>query len=292
MKLLITGAHGQVGSDLVTLAIAAGYIVSAASRSELDISQQSIVTSFLEDIKPDLVINAAAYTAVDKAEEEQDLAYAINRDGAKYLAIACARQNIPLFHISTDYVFDGTQAEPYKETDTPSPLGVYGNSKWQGEEAIREQLHDYIILRVAWVFGEHGNNFVKTMLRLGNERDSLSIVADQSGGPTPAKNIAETLITLARQYQESKTLKWGTYHYCGSPQTTWFDFADNIFRQAKDLNLLNKNIKLTPITTEQYPTAAKRPANSMLDCSAIKATFNINMPDWRMALKTILTNLQ
>ena len=292
MKILITGANGQVGSELVSLARQGNYTVLAATRTELDISQTQSVDDYIAENQPDIVINAAAYTAVDKAEEESDIAYAINRDGAKYIAIACARHNIPLFHISTDYVFDGSQAEPYKETDTPSPLGVYGNSKWQGEEAVRKQLQQYIILRVAWVFGAHGNNFVKTMLRLAKERESLNIVADQFGGPTPAKNIAETLITLAEKYRENKNLDWGTYHYCGSPRTTWFDFAENIFLQANKIGILNKAMQITPITTDQYPTAAQRPTNSMLDCSKIKNTFNIDMPGWHMALKTTLTALQ
>lgn len=291
MKLLITGAQGQVGTELVSYANAAGYIVFAATRTELDITQAELVSSYIEEIKPDIVINAAAYTAVDKAEEDQELVYSINRDGAKHLATACARQAIPLFHISTDYVFNGTQAEPYKESDTPSPLGVYGNSKWQGEEAIREQLQHYIILRVAWVFGAHGNNFVKTMLRLGQERDSLNIVSDQSGGPTPAIHIAQTLLALVELYEKNKKLEWGTYHYCGSPRTTWYNFANTIFQRANKFGVRTKNIQLTPITSEQFPTAAQRPKNSMLDCSKIKNTFNIEMPDWHFALDEILRNL-
>lgn len=292
MKILITGAQGQVGSELVIMAGEAAYTVVAASRSVLDITQAEKVITCFQQVKPDIVINAAAYTAVDKAENEQDIAYAINRDGAKNLAVACSLHNIPLLHISTDYVFDGTNAEPYSENDTTSPLGVYGQSKWQGEQAIRDNMAHYIILRVAWVFGTHGNNFVKTMLRLGKERDTLGIVADQFGGPTPASAIAKTLITLANLYRKNNTLEWGTYHYCGAPQTTWYDFAINIFQQAKDSGLFEKELQLNPITTEQYPTPARRPQNSMLDCSKIKTTYNVEMPDWRLALKDMLLKLK
>lgn len=292
MKILITGAHGQVGSELVIVANKHGYDVIAASRSELDITQEKDVLATIQQTQPDIVINAAAYTAVDKAEEEQDIAYAINRDGAKNIALACAKQSIPLLHISTDYVFNGSQDEPYSETDTVSPLGVYGKSKWDGEESIREHMEQFIILRVAWVFGSQGNNFVKTMLRLGNERDELNVVADQFGGPTPAKYIADTLISLATLYKKEKKLKWGIYHYCGTTKTTWYDFAKEIFEQANKIELLNKNIQVNPITTTQYPTPAKRPKKSMLDCSRIYDTFGIKMPDWKIALKEVLADLK
>ena len=292
MKILITGAHGQVGKELTHIATERGYEVLAAGSTELDITQAQNVERYINNFKPDIVINAAAYTAVDKAEEEQNLAYAINKNGAQNIASACKSLNIPLLHISTDYVFDGSNSEPYKEEDNVSPLGVYGKSKWQGEEAIRLNLTNHIILRVAWVFGTHGNNFVKTMLRLGNERDELNVVADQYGGPSPAKNIAETLIDLVADYQKNKILKWGTYHYCGRLKTSWYDFAREIFNQAFDMGLLDKKIKVHPITTAEYPTAAKRPGNSMLDCSKLKTTFNIEMPDWKKSLQQVLIELK
>lgn len=292
MKILITGAQGQVGKELSTLANTHGYNVIAAGRSELDITQASKVNDYLNQHQPDIIINAAAYTAVDKAEQEQAIAYAINYEGAKNIATTCATLSIPLLHISTDYVFDGSKAEPYNEDDDVSPLGVYGDSKWKGEEAIRENLNNAIILRVAWVFGAHGNNFVKTMLRLAKERDELNVVADQFGGPSPAKNIAETLIKLVEKYQETKTLQWGTYHYCGSPKTTWYEFATEIFKQANKKGLINKKIKVNPITTAQYPTPAKRPKNSMLNCSKIKNIFEIDLPNWRNALNVVLSELK
>jgi dTDP-4-dehydrorhamnose reductase len=289
---LITGARGQVGKELSTIANTHRYNVIAAGRSELDITQASKVNDYLKQHQPDIVINAAAYTAVDKAEEEQAIAYAINHDGAKNIATTCATLSIPLFHISTDYVFDGSKAEPYNEEDDVSPLGVYGDSKWQGEEAIREKLNNAIILRVAWVFGAQGNNFVKTMLRLAKERDELNVVADQVGGPSPAKDIAETLIKLVEKYHKNKNLQWGTYHYCGSPKTTWHEFATEIFKQANKKGLINKEIKVNPITTAQYPTPAKRPKNSMLNCSKIKNIFEIDLPNWRNALNVVLSELK
>ena len=292
MKILITGANGQVGKELGKVARNIGYDVIAASREELDITKEIIVNNYINKHHPDIIINAAAYTAVDKAEDEQDIAFAINRDGAKNLAVVCKQENIPLLQISTDYVFDGSKDEAYREEDDVSPLGIYGESKWQGEEAIRSSLTKHIILRVAWVFGAHGNNFVKTMLRLGNERDELNVVADQYGGPSPAKNIAETLIELVSDYQKNKTLKWGTYHYCGNLKTSWYDFSREIFNQAFEMGLLDKKVKVNPITTAEYPTAAKRPENSMLDCSKLKTTFNINMPDWKKALQLVLIELK
>ena len=292
MNVLITGAQGQVGKELSLIATEKGFNVVAAARADLDITHFENVENYIHKIQPDIVINAAAHTAVDKAEDEQDFAFSINSDGAKNIALACAKQNIPLLHISTDYVFDGSKIEPYTEKDEVSPLGVYGTSKWQGEEAIRQNLTQHIILRVAWVFGAQGNNFVKTMLRLGQDRDELNVVADQFGGPSPAKDIAHTLITLVEQFQKSKSLDWGTYHYCGSAKTTWYDFAVEIFEQAFELGILNKKVKVNPITTAEYPTPAKRPSNSMLDCSKIEATFGIEMPKWKNALKLVLIELK
>jgi len=268
VKILITGAEGQVGKELVTIAKQHNYDVVSAGRVELDITQVKNVAYYIQSSKPDIVINAAAYTAVDKAEEEQAIAYAINRDGVDNLATICVKQ------------------------DNVSPLGIYGDSKWQGEEAIREHLSQYIILRVAWVFGAYGNNFVKTMLRLAKDRDELNVVADQFGGPSPAKSIAKTLINLVDIYQKDKELQWGTYHYCGTEKTNWCDFAKEIFRQANDKGLMNKEIRVNSITTAEYPTLAKRPQNSMLNCEKIKNTFEIDMPDWHEGLNKVLTKLQ
>ena len=292
MKILITGAQGQVGKELVSIANQRGFDVIAAGQTELDITQLKNIESYVEVHQPDLVINAAAYTAVNKAEEEQDITYAINRDGTANLAAVSKEKNIPLLHISTDYVFDGTKSEAYSENDAVSPLGVYGISKWQGEETIRQTLPEHIILRVAWVFGAQGNNFVKTMLRLAKDRDELSVVADQFGGPSPAKDIAKTLIILAEQYQKEKTLEWGTYHYCGDEKVSWCGFAKEILKQAKEQGLIEKDIKVNAITTAEYQDPTKRPANSMLDCEKIKNTFGIEMPSWKESLNQVLTELK
>ena len=284
MKILITGAQGQVGKELVSIANQRGFDVIAAGQTELDITKLKNIKSYFEVHQPDLVINAAAYTAVNKAEEEQDITYAINRDGAANLAAVSKEKNILLLHISTDYVFDGTKSEAYSENDAVSPLGVYGISKWQGEETIRQTLPEHIILRVAWVFGEQGNNFVKTMLRLAKDRDELSVVADQFGRPSSSKDIAKTLIILAEQYQKEKTLERGTYHYCGDEKVSWCGFAKEILKQAKEQGLIEKDIKVKAITTADYHDPTKRPANSMLDCEKIKNTFGIIMlgeyQDW------------
>ncbi len=292
MKILITGAQGQVGKELVSIANQRGFDVSAAGQTELDITQLKNIESYVEVHQPDLVINAAAYTAVNKAEEEQDITYAINRDGTANLAAVSKEKNIPLLHISTDYVFDGTKSEAYSENDAVSPLGVYGISKWQGEETIRQTLPEHIILRVAWVFGAQGNNFVKTMLRLAKDRDELSVVEDQFGRPSPAKDIAKTLIILAEQYQKEKTLEWGTYHYCGDEKVSWCGFAKEILKQAKEQGLIEKDIKVNAITTAEYQDPTKRPANSMLDCEKIKNTFGIEMPSWKKSLNQVLTELK
>lgn len=291
MNILITGAQGQVGREITTVAKERGFNVLATGRNDLDITKLKNVKDYIQSHDVDIVINAAAYTAVDKAEEEHELAYAINQSGAENLARLCREKDIPLLHLSTDYVFNGTTIDAYNEDDAVSPLGIYGKSKWQGEEVIRELLPQHIILRVAWVFGAQGNNFVKTMLRLAEDRDELNIVADQFGGPSPANNIAETLILLINKFKKNKTLAWGTYHYCGTEKTSWSDFAKEIFYQAKEQGLINKEIKINAITTEQYPTPAKRPANSMLNCSKIKNTFDIEMPDWKKSLKQVLTDL-
>ena len=291
-SILLAGAQGQVGHEIASIAKTRDIVMHAFDRQGLDISNAAAVEIKIAETQPSLIINAAAYTAVDKAEEEFDKAYAVNRDGPQNLAQACRTNNIPLLHISTDYVFDGAKQGAYTEADPISSLGIYGDSKWQGEERVRQQLEQYIILRVAWVFGAHGHNFVKTMLRLGKERSELRVVDDQYGGPTPARYIAATLMTLAEKYRDSGNLEWGTYHYCGAPATTWYGFAKEIFSQAHGLGMLDKLVKVTPITTEEYPTPAKRPANSILECTKIRSTFSIDQPDWRIGLKQVLAEIQ
>jgi len=288
MRVLVTGAEGQVGSELILEGEKRGIQMLATNRAELDITQQDAVNNFIQTQKPDILINAAAYTAVDKAESEPKLAYALNRDGAANLAQACADNNIPLMHISTDYVFDGKKEGAYTETDTPNPQCVYGKSKLEGDQAIESILEQYLILRVSWVFGANGNNFVKTMLRLRKEREVINVVADQRGGPTPAGAIAATLLTLTKRWDNEETIYWGTYHYSGQPATTWKEFAEVIFKQAEELGMIEKRPVVESISIDEYPTPAVRPLNSVLDCSKLDKQFYLNQPDWRIGLRQVL----
>lgn len=290
-SIAVVGAQGQVGTELCREAEKMAITVHALGRHDLDITNPVAVNDCVARLSPTVVINAAAYTAVDKAEQESELAFAVNETGADNLARACQQENIPLLHISTDYVFDGAKPGPYCESDPASPLGAYGQSKWQGEEKIRAALTAHIILRVAWVFGAHGHNFVKTILRLSQSHEQLRIVDDQKGGPTSAQSIAKTLLQLATQYREHGSLKWGTYHYCGQPATTWCGFAKQIVSQAGELNMLEKAITVLPITTDEYPTPAKRPMNSVLDSTMLTANFAITPPDWRQDLQQVLNEL-
>jgi dTDP-4-dehydrorhamnose reductase len=289
MKVLVTGANGQVGTELIQRGQQLGLEMIALVRPDLDITNQVDVNHFISKHAPDIVINAAAYTLVDKAETEMDLAYAVNRDGPAYLAEACAASNIPMLHISTDYVFDGEQESAYLETDSPNPNTIYGKSKLEGDNAVSNALPEHIILRVAWVFSASGNNFVRTMLRLGNERGELSVVNDQHGCPTWAGDIANTLLTMTQQYRDKGALPWGTYHYNGAPVTHWYGFAETIFERALKLGLIENTPGLHTINTEQYPTPAQRPANSALNCNKIKQQFVIDAPDWRIGLNNVLS---
>jgi len=289
MKLLITGAEGQVGTELLRRGRTMGLQILATDTQELDITQAGQVTDYICRESPDIVINAAAYTAVDKAEEETELAFAVNRDGPAHLAIACAEKSIPLLHISTDYVFDGKKESAYIEDDEPNPTGVYGKSKLAGELAVADHLSQYIILRVAWVFAASGHNFVKTMLRLGAERDELNVVADQHGAPTWAGDIANVLLTIAIRYRDDLDVAWGTYHFIGQPATTWHEFATTIFEEAMALKLLENKPAVHAISTEQYPTPTARPKNSVLNCQKINHIFGINQPDWKVGLISVLS---
>lgn len=288
MKILVTGANGQVGHCLKQQLIEQDFDVVALTRSELDISDANAVDACIAAIKPAVIINAAAYTAVDKAEQEHELAYAINRDGAANLARAAKEIDAAILHISTDYVFAGDARGSYREIDATAPQGIYGKSKLAGEQAVVAANDKHIILRTAWVFGEHGNNFVKTMIRLGNNRDALGIVADQEGGPTYAGDIAAALIRIVKHYTAGNQTAWGIYHYSGLPHTSWFGFAQYIFAEVAEAGLYEKTIpQLNAITTADYPTPAKRPANSKLDCSKLAQTFGITPSDWQTALKNI-----
>ncbi len=292
MKILLTGGSGgQVGSEFIELVASQHIELISLTAQQLDITQQEAVNEKVASYQPDIVVNAAAYTAVDKAEDTQDIAYAVNRDGTTHLANACKQANIPLLHISTDYVFDGKQDTPYTETDLPTPDSVYGKSKWEGEESLRSLHAKHIILRTSWVFSPFGNNFVKTMLRLADKQE-LNVVADQWGAPTSAKSIAQTLLTLCLRYNDKQTLPWGTYHFSGSPNCTWHQFAQTIFTQAQSESLIEQNVTVNAITTEQYPTRAKRPENSTLDCNKILSTLGIPTPNWETDLHEMIRQLK
>jgi dTDP-4-dehydrorhamnose reductase len=290
MKLLITGSKGQLGWELCKQAKEQGLSLIPLDLPDFDITDQTAVFSAVTRSHADIVINAAAYTAVDKAESEPELAFAVNRDGPSYLAPACAGVHIPLIHISTDYVFDGKKTGPYLETDPVAPIGVYGKSKAEGEVDVRRQLKEHIILRTSWLCGIHGNNFVKTMLRLGKEREELRVVDDQHGCPTFAADLAEAILIIAGQVDEQKETAWGTYHYCGAGSTTWFGFASKIFEIAKNHDTL-KLKRIMPITTSEYPTPAKRPTNSVLDCTLLTQKFNILQYPWEESLTRMLNLL-
>ncbi len=285
MRVLITGCHGQVGYSLTEkLSKDKEITVLALDRDRLDITNEEAVNASVVEFQPSVIINAAAHTAVDKAEEEVELSYAINRDGPKYLAQAAQNVGAAILHISTDYVFAGNKIGEYTESDITNPQGVYGESKLAGEIAVAEVCDKHVILRTAWVFGENGNNFVKTMLRLGVNRDALNIVGDQFGGPTYAGDIAEALIQIAKHITQGDSIEYGVYHFAGLPHVNWYEFAEAIFDTALEQGVINKKPNLTSITTEQYPTPAKRPNNSRLSTFKINNAFSIVASDWKTAL--------
>tara|TARA_R110002033_G_C3882539_1_gene238116 strand:- start:1571 stop:2446 length:876 start_codon:yes stop_codon:yes gene_type:complete len=287
MKILIAGKNGQVGRCLVDLLEAQNELTFLAlGREELDITDPIQVDKIVSEFQPNIIINAAAYTAVDKAEQESELANAINKDGPQNLAHAANKVNAAIIHISTDYVFDGDNTESYTESDVTAPQGEYGRSKLAGEQAVVQVCPKHIILRTAWVFGEHGNNFVKTMLRLAKTRESLGVVADQFGGPTYAGDIANAIITISKQIARDSHV-YGIYHFCGFPHVNWHTFAEKIFEIALEQNVHVQPIQVNPITTLDYPTPAKRPANSRLNCDKIHNEFGIKQSDWQAALVRI-----
>lgn len=282
LKILLTGAQGQVGREVLALATPALEIFPYA-KADLDIRELQKLRAVVELHRPAVVINTAAYTAVDKAEQEQDLAYAVNRDGVKNLALVCKELDIPLIHVSTDYVFDGGKAGPYVETDARAPLNHYGASKAEGEKVLQETWEKHFILRVSWVFGQYGHNFVKTILRLAAERPQLRIVADQVGYPTAASDLAKTLLILAERAVQ-KNPHWGIFHYRGDRPVSWFDFAKTILKHDANFQME----KLQPITTAEFPTPAKRPQNSLLAMDKIQKTYGIAPSAWERELERIL----
>ncbi|MGI1669186.1 MAG: dTDP-4-dehydrorhamnose reductase [Neptuniibacter sp.] len=289
-RVLLTGAKGQLGSLLLEYLREAGCEVKGGDVGELDITDlESVMRN--QDWSPDIIVNAAAYTAVDNAESEEELAYAVNALGVKNLLVLSQELKSPLINVSTDYVFDGQASSPYRVEEKTSPLGVYGRTKRAGEEFLEASDHSFINIRTSWVFGENGNNFVKTMLRLGKDRDSLSIVADQRGCPTYAGDLAKAILVIVHRYRNDGFFANGHYHFCGNEEVSWFEFAETIFEVANAAGVLKRRPTLTPIPTSEYPTPAARPAYSVLDCSKISGVYDIEPSDWNNALNKIIPEI-
>ena len=289
MRLLVFGKTGQVGHELLRIR-EPGVTMLGLGRAEVDLERPADVARAVREAGCDIVVNAAAHTAVDQAESEPESAFAINRDAPGAMAAACAERGIPLIHISTDYVFDGGKAGAYTEDDPVNPMGVYGASKEAGERAVREALTRHVILRTSWVFSAHGRNFVKTMLRLGADRPELRIVADQHGCPTAAADIAAAVVAVARRLDAGGDGLYGTYHYSGAGRTTWHGFASAVFDLRREIAGTEPPV-LHAITTADFPTPAKRPANSELNCSKIAQRLGVEAADWRGSLAKVMREL-
>ncbi|PKL43500.1 MAG: dTDP-4-dehydrorhamnose reductase [Candidatus Riflebacteria bacterium HGW-Riflebacteria-2] len=284
-KILIVGMGGQLGFELVR-SCPGGCRLVAPTVAELDITDRAAVINYVTAEKPAAIINCAAYTAVDKAESEPDKAFAVNQTGPQYLAEAAKETGALLVHISTDFVFSGAQGRPYRPDDQPNPLSVYGKSKLAGENEVLASGARALIIRTAWLYSSHGNNFVKTMLRLMGERDSLGVVADQTGTPTWAASLAELIWRLIDKQAT------GTLHWSDAGTASWYDFAVAIYEEATALGLLNRPVQIKPITTADYPTPAARPACSVLDKSAAYAAADLQPVHWRANLRKMLTELK
>lgn len=279
--ILIFGKTGQVATELQKLLPEATFL----GRDEADLTDPLECGRRIREIKPEAVINAAAYTAVDKAEEDEDTAALVNGEAPTQMAKACAEFGIPFVNISTDYVFDGAGEVAFAPDHPTGPLGAYGRTKLMGEQGVAAAGGAFAILRTSWVFSAHGGNFVKTMLRLAETRDKLTVVGDQIGGPTPARDIAKACVIIADRLKTDPNTA-GTYHFSGAPDVSWADFAREIFAQA------GKTVAVEDIPTSAYPTPAKRPGNSRMDCGTTKAVFGVDRPDWREGLAIVLSDLE
>ena len=292
MHITIIGANGQVGYALKSALAKAGYNVLALQRQELDLANLVRLPAQLSQLpKTDCLINAAAYTAVDLAETERDLALAINASALELLSIFCHNSHIPLIHYSTDYVFNGCNTVPYQETDPTSPINHYGYTKLKGEQTIASTLPHHIIIRTSWVFGRHGKNFVKTILKLAQKKHTLNIVADQTGCPTSADDLARITTEIIPQLKTPNFNAWGLYHYASKPHLTWFALAQYSIERARELGLPLILETLNPIPTTEYPTPAKRPHYSILDTRAIEETFKIQGGQWHNEVDVIIEDL-
>lgn len=295
-KVLVTGVTGQVGHEVSRL-LRKEFSVKAAGRKdagdvEIDLSRPETIADAIERVQPDYIVNCAAYTQVDRAESDRDMAYLINSEAPCELAKSAVKLGIPLIHFSTDYVFDGSGEKPHVEAETTGPLNVYGESKLAGERAIIASGCNYVILRTSWVFSDRGANFVKTMLRLGRERKELGVVADQFGAPTSALALANSVKAVVNCLESRPSADIaGVYHCACEGETTWHGFAQEIFRLAKACGMPISIENVAPLPTDAYPTPAKRPRNSRLNCDKFAATFDFRMPDWREALAEVVMSL-
>lgn len=296
-RILVTGKDGQVGFELQRVLGELGTVI-AVGRAECDLARPDAIRALIGKVNPDIVVNPAAYTAVDKAESDRDLAYAVNADAAQVLAHECARRDALLIHYSTDYVFDGKKDGPYSEDDATGPHSIYGKSKLAGEEAIRAVGGKHLILRTSWVFGVHGANFLKTILRLAAERDSLRIVADQFGAPTSARMIADATAAILRGLKDpvlqGAAPACGTYHLAAAGETSWHGYAEFVVRNARELGMVLAldPSAIAPIATADYPLPAPRPSNSLLNTSKLQSTFGVGLPDWKTGVTDVLNQLK
>ncbi|MBI4949834.1 MAG: dTDP-4-dehydrorhamnose reductase [Deltaproteobacteria bacterium] len=287
MKVLVTGANGQLALDLIPLLESGGHTVAGFDSRSLDITDPERVGFEAARLRPGCIINTAAYTLVDLAEKERERAFAVNRGGARNLARAAAFIGATLIHVSTDFVFDGRKSTPYIEDDLTGPLSVYGASKLAGEEEILKHLPEHFIIRTSWLYGMTGNNFVKTILRLAHERDTIRVVYDQAGTPTWTRDLAGVIVTVVDAI-EAGTLDYGTYNYSNEGVASWYDFAEAVVEESRRMGASLKCRAIEPILTAEYPTPAKRPAYSVLDKRKIKKAFGVSIPHWRASLVKML----
>ncbi len=291
-SILVTGKNGQVGYELQRSLAALGEVI-AVDVEDCDLTDTAAIVSLVEKVKPNLIVNPAAYTAVDKAETETEVAFAINATAPKVLAAQANLLHIPIIHYSTDYVFDGSKEGWYVEEDEARPQSIYGKTKWQGEKNVRAMCAQHVILRTSWVFGAHGGNFLKTILRIAQEKDSLSIIADQFGAPTSARLLADSTAVIAQVLLNGEKGKFGTYHLVGAGETTWHGYARKVVETANALGVSTKVSPeaISPIPTEAYPLPAPRPQNSRLSTAKIQKVFNLDIPDWEVEVEAVLKKL-
>jgi len=297
VKLLVLGAGGQVGHELVRALAPVGEVVSAtrddAGTLRVDLANADSLAAALDAARADVIVNAAAYTAVDRAEDEPELADRVNHRAVAEIGAWAKRNGRRVVHYSTDYVFDGSSKRPYRENDATAPLGAYGRSKLAGEDALRASGARHLIVRTAWVYAARGNNFLRTMLRLAGERDELRVVADQTGAPTPASLVADASAAMLRQWLDDgeNAGRDGTYHLVSAGRCSWFEFAEAIVDGAADRGVIERRPRVVPIATAEYPTRARRPAYSVLDTSKVTAAFGLQLPDWRAGLESVVDQL-